>query len=60
MTGKYLDLFTAKYFGMWWPETGLNRRRRPFQGLLPDSISGLESMYLIENGGFTKFLFRMV
>ena len=23
---------TANYFIMWWPETGLNRRRRPFQG----------------------------
>jgi hypothetical protein len=25
--------FTANYFRMWWPETGLNRRRRPFQGV---------------------------
>jgi hypothetical protein len=22
----------CKSFGMWWPETGSNRRRRPFQG----------------------------
>ena len=23
---------SSKSFGMWWPETGSNRRRRPFQG----------------------------
>jgi hypothetical protein len=26
----------------WWPETGSNRRRRPFQGPLPMVLSGLE------------------
>jgi len=25
----------AKFFEMWWPGTELNRRRQPFQGLLP-------------------------
>ena len=25
-------MVAAKFFRMWWPETGLNRRRRPFQG----------------------------
>src|ERR1700740_1808539 len=24
--------WACKSFGMWWPETGSNRRRRPFQG----------------------------
>jgi hypothetical protein len=32
----------------WWPETGSNRRRRPFQGLLPMDLSGLESADQIE------------
>jgi hypothetical protein len=27
----------------WWPETGSNRRRRPFQGRLAMALSGLES-----------------
>jgi hypothetical protein len=35
----------------WWPETGLNRRRRPFQGLLPSFLSGLESAEMIEDKG---------
>jgi hypothetical protein len=26
------ELIAAKLFRMWWPETGSNRRRRPFQG----------------------------
>ena len=33
---------------MWWPETGSNRRRRPFQGLLPVVLSGLESADIID------------
>ena len=32
----------------WWPETGLNRRCRPFQGRLAMELSGLESADMIE------------
>ena len=32
----------------WWPETGSNRRRRPFQGPLPMDLSGLESADTID------------
>ena len=32
----------------WWPGTGLNRRRRPFQGRLARQLSGLESADIIE------------
>src|ERR1700722_3338981 len=32
----------------WWPETGSNRRRRPFQGPLPMDLSRLESADPIE------------
>jgi len=39
---------TAKSFRMWWPETGSNRRRRPFQGLLAMELSGLESADVID------------
>ncbi len=27
-----LDFLGTSWIGRWWPETGLNRRRRPFQG----------------------------
>jgi hypothetical protein len=27
----------------WWPGTESNRRRQPFQGLLPNRLTGLES-----------------
>ena len=30
----------------WWPGTESNRRRQPFQGLLPNWRSGLKSTYL--------------
>ena len=33
---------------MWWPETGSNRRRRPFQGLLSIALKRLESADVIE------------
>jgi hypothetical protein len=34
-------LVAAKLFRMWWPETGSNRRRQPFQGCaLPAELSG--------------------
>jgi len=36
---EHLEVIDSK----WWPETGSNRRRRPFQGLLPIDLSGLES-----------------
>ena len=39
--------------GRWWPETGSNRRRRPFQGRLPSMLSGLGSMEVKEMMGFT-------
>jgi hypothetical protein len=32
----------------WWPETGSNRRRRPFQGRLAMELSGLESADMID------------
>jgi hypothetical protein len=32
----------------WWPETGWNRRRRPFQGRLASNLSSLESADIIE------------
>jgi hypothetical protein len=32
----------------WLQETGSNRRRRPFQGLLPTDLSGLESAEAID------------
>jgi hypothetical protein len=32
----------------WWPETGSNRRRRPFQGRLAMELSGLESADAID------------
>jgi len=32
----------------WWPETGLNRRRRPFQGRLPNGSSRLESADMVD------------
>jgi hypothetical protein len=32
----------------WWPETGSNRRPRPFQAPLPMDLSGLESAEVIE------------
>ncbi|MCU1261108.1 MAG: hypothetical protein JWO80_3993 [Bryobacterales bacterium] len=32
----------------WWPGTGSNRRRRPFQGRLASELSGLESADIIE------------
>ena len=38
----------AKSFRMWWPETGSNRRRRPFQGRLASELSGLESADMID------------
>jgi len=46
-------MVAAKLFRMWWPETGSNRRRRPFQGCLPSKLSGLESMEVVEGMGFT-------
>jgi hypothetical protein len=33
---------------LWWPETGSNRRRRPFQGRLAMELSGLESADIID------------
>jgi hypothetical protein len=36
------------YDSKWWPETGSNRRRRPFQGPLPMDLSCLESADPIE------------
>ena len=35
-------VFRADLFKTWWPGTGLNRRRRPFQGPLPMDLSCLE------------------
>ena len=32
----------------WWPETGSNRRRRPFQGRLASELSVLESADIVE------------
>jgi hypothetical protein len=32
----------------WWPETGSNRRRRPFQGCLAMQLSRLESAEMID------------
>ncbi len=42
---------------MWWPETGSNRRRRPFQGRLPSMLSGLGSMQVVEGMGVTRNCF---
>src|ERR1035438_4183585 len=33
-----------KLLKRWWPETGSNRRRQPFQGCLPIALNGSESM----------------
>src|SRR5438046_788649 len=47
----------------WWPGTESNRRRRPFQGRLPNRRSGLKSMDVTEREGLmTSDLgwFRMV
>ena len=38
---------------VWWPETGSNRRRRPFQGCLPSMLSGLGSVEVVEGISFT-------
>jgi hypothetical protein len=61
-------LTAAKSFRMWWPETGSNRRRRPFQGrALP--LSYLASVQLQDGvnlrgnrpmGGHTALLQRLV
>jgi hypothetical protein len=42
----YVVRDAANLSRIWWPETGSNRRRRPFQGRLPDSLSGLKSTYV--------------
>jgi len=34
---------------MWWPETGSNRRRRPFQGCLAMQLNRLESAEVIDD-----------
>jgi len=40
--------FESSCIEVWWPETGSNRRRRPFQGLLPKTLTDLESADIIE------------
>jgi hypothetical protein len=35
----------------WWPETGPNRRRRPFQGCRTIQLSGPESADVLEGKG---------
>ena len=45
---------------MWWPETDLNRRRQPFQGLLPTWPIGLESAEVIEIAVVTNSRFGTV
>jgi hypothetical protein len=45
------SLVAAKLFRMWWPETGSNRRRRPFQGRpasVASDVCGVESAHIIE------------
>ena len=43
-------LAIAKALKEWWPGTESNRRRRPFQGRLPNRGSGLKSRYLVMLG----------
>ncbi len=41
MRTELILLIRAKFFGMWWPGTELNRRRQPFQGCaLPPELPG--------------------
>jgi hypothetical protein len=40
--------WASKLLKMWWPETGSNRRRRPFQGRLASELSVLESADIVE------------
>jgi hypothetical protein len=42
---KLLILLSIK----WWPETGSNRRRRPFQGCRTMQLNGLESADIFES-----------
>ena len=43
----------------WWPETGSNRRRQPFQGRLPSMLSGLGSMQVVEEILVTRNYFGL-
>jgi hypothetical protein len=46
--GGYSDYSRQVVDSKWWPETGSNRRRRPFQGRLASELSTLESADIIE------------
>jgi hypothetical protein len=46
-------LAVAKLLKYWWPGTESNRRRRPFQGRLPNRGSGLKSTDLIDYNELT-------
>ena len=43
----------------WWPETGSNRRRRPFQGRLAMDLGRLESAEIIETKAVNACRFRI-
>ena len=57
---NFNSLASAKLFIMWWPGTGLNRRRRPFQGRLATELSGLESADMVDAISVTACRSRMV
>src|ERR1700685_3429908 len=42
------DQRVCKLLKTWWPGTESNRRRQPFQGLLPNRLTGLESADVID------------
>ena len=49
-----LQLRSCKLLNLkWWPGTESNRRRRPFQGRLPDRESGLKSTVIAEDKSLT-------
>ena len=47
-------LAIRKLLKVWWPGTESNRRRRPFQGRLPNRGSGLKSTDLIDYNELTR------
>ena len=42
-------------FLLWWPGTESNRRRRPFQGRLPNCQSGLKSTDVTQGKGLMPY-----
>ena len=47
LTNQHLAMFRIEF--KWWPGTESNRRRRPFQGRLPDRRSGLKSTVIAKD-----------